>query len=67
MVVSEDLFSSTVTVCDPSPMFALLRIVFSLVPFPSKGHPVNSHIPKNKVSRGQDKEQIFVVKEFTEN
>ena len=27
-------FSSTVTVCNPSPMFSLLRRVFSFVPFP---------------------------------
>ena len=27
----EDRFSSMVTLCDPSPMFFLLRIVFSLI------------------------------------
>ena len=30
-VEEEDCFSYTVIVCDPSPMFFLLRIVFSLV------------------------------------
>ena len=50
LVVGGRSFSSTVTVCDPSTMFSLLMIVCSLVPYLPKGHPVNLHVPKNKLS-----------------
>ena len=52
------------TVCDPSPMFFVLRRAFLLVLLPTKGHHVNSHIRKNKLSEGQERKQVFVNMEF---
>ena len=64
-VVGGRSFSSTVTVCGHSPMvFFIFRIVYLLVPFAPKGHQVNSHIPKNKLSGGQQQE-VFVAMKFT--
>ena len=50
-VVGERSFTNTVTVCDPSTLFYLLRRVVSFVPFPPRGNPVNSYITPKKQNK----------------